>query len=95
MELGLPYFLENKDWYYEVVTNKETGTTKCYLTDLGKSMPEVVKSYNEYYDIGNTYDPVFFNQAMKDAEKLFRAKLKAKGLSQIEIDKKVKEWREG
>lgn len=39
-----PYFLTNEDWYYH-----DEKEWKYKLTELGKSIPEVVKSYNEFY----------------------------------------------
>lgn len=41
---GTPYFMTNEAWYYH--DDKEW---KYKLTELGKSIPEVVKSYEEYY----------------------------------------------
>lgn len=44
------YFIQNKDWYY-IDDNNERG---LQLTELGKSIPEVVSSYNSFYaDTGN------------------------------------------
>lgn len=39
----IPYFLENKEWYYR---DEEEGIYK--LTD--KAPPEAVRSYEEFYD---------------------------------------------
>jgi hypothetical protein len=42
MTLKRPFFLSNKEWYYE---DDESGTFK--LTE--KATPEAIKSYNEFY----------------------------------------------
>ncbi len=39
-----PYFIENKAWY-----SWSQKTHRYYLTDLGKSLPKVVKSFEEFY----------------------------------------------
>lgn len=43
-----PFFMKNKAWYYKT---KLGGKDTFQLTDLGKSIPEVLKSYMEYYGI--------------------------------------------
>lgn len=45
MIIDIPLFLTNADWYYE---DQITYTYK--LTELGKSLPDVVKSYNDFYN---------------------------------------------
>ncbi len=47
-----PYFMKNKDWYNK---NKLEGKTNFDLTKLGWAVPEVVKSYMEYYGIPREY----------------------------------------
>lgn len=39
-----PYFMKNKEWYYH-----DKKEWKYKLTEEGKKIPEVVKSYKEYY----------------------------------------------
>lgn len=41
-----PYFLTNTEWFKR---DKKQG--KIFLTELGKSIPKVVESYNEFYGI--------------------------------------------
>lgn len=42
MRCGLPYFMQNPDWYYTI-----EGETGYYLTE--SAPPEAVASYNEFY----------------------------------------------
>ena len=51
---AMPYFMENDDWYYvdDKKDNKYGG--HLFLTELGKSIPAVVKSYEEF--IAPEYD---------------------------------------
>ncbi len=93
MLLDMPYFMENKDWFYRI-KNEETGTYKYFLTVLGKSIPEVVKSYEEHQKQLNEPDMVFIYNSLKDAEESIRNDLKAKGLAENEIEKQVSEWKE-
>ncbi len=46
--LKKPYFMKNKDWFYKT---KLADTDTFNLTEIGKSIPEVFKSYKEYYNI--------------------------------------------
>jgi len=44
MRADLPYFMTNEEWYeYDL----DKGI--CVLTEAGKAIPEVVKSYEEFY----------------------------------------------
>ena len=44
MKSTVPYFQTNEDWFtYDL----EKG--KFFLTDAGKAIPEVVKSYEDFY----------------------------------------------
>ena len=89
----MPYYMTNKDWYYSVQISK--FKSRDYLTDLGKSIPEVVKSYEEYQnEINNAIaDPYHVYLMMQDLEKKKREELKKQGLSEEEIEKKIEEWR--
>lgn len=40
-KIDMPYFIENEDWYYY---NGE----EFKLTELGKSIPKVVESYEQF-----------------------------------------------
>ncbi len=89
-----PYFMKNKDWYVEIPTSR--FTVKRELTELGKSIPEVKKSYEEYMEEKKHYDPdpYFTYMALKDAEKSLREDYKKQGLLDEEIEKKVQEWKD-
>lgn len=39
-----PYFMKNEEWYYH-----DEKEWKYKLTEKGKAIPKVVKSYEEYY----------------------------------------------
>lgn len=90
-----PYFMKNKDWYVEIPTSR--FTVKWELTELGKSIPEVKKSYEEYMEAEKHYtpDPYFSYRIMQDAEKSLREDYKKQGLTDQEIEKKIKKWRDG
>lgn len=46
-----PYFATNKKWFYY---NPDTFSYYgCLLTEEGKKIPKVVKSYNDFYDPDN------------------------------------------
>ena len=56
-----PYFATNKKWfYYNPDWNSYYG---CLLTEEGKKIPEVVKSYNDFYDINN---PLLYDGDLDD-----------------------------
>ena len=40
-----PYFMKNKDWYYH-----DEKEWRYKLTEEGKKIPAVVRSYEEFYD---------------------------------------------
>lgn len=42
-----PYFMKNKTWYYKTELG---GKVTFKLTELGISIPKVMKSYMEYYE---------------------------------------------
>ena len=42
----MPYFLKNKDWYEEY---DDEGVIGYRLTELGRSIPEVVASFENFY----------------------------------------------
>lgn len=44
-DVPMPLFMENSEWYY---FDDDAGIA-C-LTEAGKKIPEVVASYNEYYN---------------------------------------------
>lgn len=70
MLLKQPYFMTNEDWYYFEKDAKKVVGGKYYLTKLGKSIPKVVQSYNEYYktlDIPAD-DLEFINDKLKKLE---------------------------
>lgn len=46
--MDAPYFLENKDWYIEV-EDDDNFCIHYELTELGKSIPKVVKSFEDYH----------------------------------------------
>lgn len=90
---GLPYYKTNKDWYY--TKEIEKFRWKDYLTDLGKSIPEVVKSYEDYQnEINNAVsDPYYVYIRLQEIEKEMRSDYEKQGLSPEEIEKKIEEWR--
>ncbi len=45
-DMSTPYFMTNKEWYYRDYDDLAKGLK---LTDKGKALPEVVKSYEDYY----------------------------------------------
>lgn len=45
-----PYFMENDEWYC-INDNPEYPERGLALTPAGKSMPEVVQSYEDFYAI--------------------------------------------
>jgi len=52
-----PYFMTNKQWYYfddEALGDANDRGVK--LTELGRSLPDVVASYDEYYDAKSNDD---------------------------------------
>ncbi len=89
----MPYFMENKNWYIE--KPKTRFTVEYELTKLGKSIPEVVKSFEEYTKSEQSFDPdpYFSYQIMKEAEQSLREDYQKQGLSKEEIEIKIKEWR--
>jgi len=56
-----PYFLENEEWYTEV-EDDDNFCVHYELTELGKSIHKVVKSFEEFHkstfvdDNGDTWD---------------------------------------
>ena len=48
-EKTLPYFMTNKDWYYTDLELENEYGGNIHLTKLGKSIPTVVKSYEEFH----------------------------------------------
>ena len=58
-----PYFATNKKWfYYNPDWDSYYG---CLLTEEGKKIPEVVKSYDEFYDINN---PLLYDGDLDDED---------------------------
>ena len=58
-----PYFATNKKWFYK---NPDWESYYgCLLTEDGKKIPEVVKSYNDYYDIDN---PLLYDDTTDDGD---------------------------
>ena len=90
-----PYFMKNKDWYNK---NKLEGKTNFDLTKLGWAVPEVVKSYMEYYGIPREY--IFKYATDYSLETEFRMqtadsiakKMKARGSTDPKIDAAVCEF---
>ena len=93
MLLDRPYFMTNKDWYKTVQVDE--FSVKKELTELGQSIPEVVKSFEEYQKQLNDYDPFpdMTRQMIKDAENSLREDYTKQGLTPEEIEKKVQEWK--
>ncbi len=89
MLLDRPYFMENEDWY------KIVDIGHWELTELGESIPEVAKSFEEYQKQLNDYDPFpdMTRQMIKDAESSLREDYTKQGLTLEEIEKKVQEWK--
>ena len=87
MLIPKPYFMENEDWY------KIIDIGHWELTELGKSIPEVVKSFEEYFSINDDPFPDMTRQMIKDAENSLREDYTKQGLTQEEIEKKVQEWK--
>ena len=87
-----PFFMKNKAWYYKT---KLGGKDTFQLTELGKSIPEVLKSYMEYYDIKQAALFEYASDYNLDTEfKLWgkekiSAKLKKKGATESEIKEAV------
>lgn len=46
---GMPYFMENDAWYYTDLELCNEYGGNIHLTELGKSIPSVVASYDEFY----------------------------------------------
>lgn len=46
---AMPYFIENKDWYFVDDKKANQYGGNLHLTELGKSISAVVKSFEEYY----------------------------------------------
>ena len=89
-----PYYMKNKDWYYTIEIEK--FKYKDVLTDLGKSIPEVVESYNEYQDWWKNEwcpDPVGFHENLQEIIEDLRADYKAQGLPEDEIEKRINDWK--
>lgn len=90
-----PYFLKNKDWYF--IEKDVLGYDTYSITKLGKSIPEVYKSYLEFYNIKS--EDIFLNGGtdvnsefeLKITNKI-RNDLKAKGFSEREIEKYIYEF---
>ena len=56
-----PYFTTNKKWFYY---NPDIFSYySCLLTEEGEKIPEVVKSYNDFYDINN---PLLYDGDLDD-----------------------------
>lgn len=83
-----PYFMENEEWYYH-----DKKKNRYVLTD--KAPEKARKSYEDFYDLSNDIDPVFYYNAMQDAEKLLRQRLKNEGKTPEEIENAVSEWKNG
>ena len=67
-----PYFATNKQWFYE---NPDWDSYYgCLLTEEGKKIPEVVKSYNDFYDPDN---PLLYDNAVSDTTEDVDAQNKA------------------
>lgn len=53
MVMLMPYFLKNEEWYKYKNEDERIDEDGFYfpyaLSEKGKSIPEVVKSYKEYY----------------------------------------------
>lgn len=90
-----PYFLKNKDWYY--IEKDVIGYDVYSITELGKSIPEVYKSYLEFYNIKT--EDIFPNggtdvnsEFVLYATKRIRKNLKEKGYLEKDIDKYIYEF---
>lgn len=89
-----PYFMTNEDWFYEEQTSQ--FTVKYHLTELGKSIPEVVKSYEEEQEFlknNRISDIVGASEMIKEIIEEMRAEYKEQGLSDEEIEQKINEWK--
>ena len=87
-----PLFMKDKAWYYKT---KLGGKDTYNLTEIGKSIPEVLKSYMEYYHIKQEALFDYASDYNLDTEfKLWAtdkisAKLKEKGATDSEIKEAV------
>lgn len=85
MLLKKPYFMENPEWYYH-----DKKKNKYFLTE--KAPEQAKKSYEEHYAELDKPDPVLYYNVMQDAERSYRADLKAEGKSEEEIEKIISDW---
>ena len=87
-----PLFMKDKAWYYKT---ELCGKDTYNLTELGKSIPEVLKSYMEYYDIKQEALFDYASDYNLDTEfqlwatDKISAKLKKEGASESEIKEAV------
>ena len=89
-----PYYQTNPDWFYTIEIEK--FKYKDMLTDLGKTIPEVVESYNEYqYWLENEYSPDSAGryELLQAIIENMRADFKAQGLPDDEIEQKINDWK--
>ncbi|MBQ7797490.1 MAG: hypothetical protein IJ371_00010 [Clostridia bacterium] len=94
MLLDMPYYMENEDWYYSVPDKECPWLQKDYLTELGKSIPEVVKSYEDYQKqrISNNYNlQSTTDDLLQGAIEVIRERGKKAGKTDEEIEKEIEE----
>ncbi|MDE7159050.1 MAG: hypothetical protein K2N74_05690 [Clostridiales bacterium] len=84
--------MKNKEWYYKT---KLGGKDTFQLTEKGKSIPEVLKSYLEYYNIKQedlfqyASDYNLDTEFQLWAKERISTKLKNKGATESEIQEAV------
>lgn len=49
--IPMPYFLENEEWYREVDEDGDGFNTRYELTEVGKSIPKVVASFEKFHEL--------------------------------------------
>ena len=87
-----PLFMKDKAWYYKT---KLCGKDTFQLTELGKSIPEVLKSYMEYYHIKKEALFEYASDYNLDTEfqlwgkEKISTKLKNKGATDSEVEEAV------
>lgn len=58
MQINMPYFLKNKDWYTEEYD--DNGNLKFKLTD--KATEKAIESYKEYYETMKRLEELEFEE---------------------------------
>lgn len=87
--------MKNKTWYYKTELG---GKVTFKLTELGISIPEVMKSYMEYYGILQEYlfkystDYSSESEFKKYSAEKIKVKMKSAGATDSEIKEAVDEF---